>query len=155
MTANQQEPLNLKLSRITPAWAKPRAARRILVIVMYAAPTLGALVVGAAQNDPFRLVGLPLFLLYPLCWAWLAGATQARADLPDAYLDEREVGLRNQAYMGAFKGLMFVIAIVFALTTLFDRSRFSASSLIALLFTFGLPLPTAVLAWMQPDAVAD
>ncbi len=155
MTANRQEPLNLKLGRITPAWAKPRAARRILVLVMYAAPTLGAFLIGAAQNNLFRFIGLLLFLLYPLCWAWLAGATQARADLPDTYLDEREVGLRNQAYLGAFRVLMFVVTLAFVLNTLFNLSKLSASDLLALLFPFGLPLPTAVLAWMQPDAVAD
>ena len=44
---------------------------------------------------------------------WLMGATGARADLPDAYLDERERGLRDRVFRLSFVWLMGVIALTY------------------------------------------
>jgi hypothetical protein len=152
MTNTKRPPINLQLSRFTPVWAKSRAARRLLVLTMYTAPLLSLLLLSLTQSDVWRIPAALPMLCYPVCLLWLMGATQARADLPDDYLDEREIAQRNEVFLNAFRWLMGLVALAYLLTTYipaFDNQ--APSQIIGLLFAAGLPLPTATLAWVQPD----
>jgi uncharacterized membrane protein YbjE (DUF340 family) len=160
MTQTRPEPLNLKLSRITPAWARPQRARRILVIAMFTLPfaagTLAGLLSSGANAWPIRVLAVLGVLAGLVCYAWLVGATSARADMPDDYLDERERGQRDQVYRLAFINLMGLIALGFVISRFTPAfERLPSETLIGLLFFVGMLMPTTVLAWIEPDPVQD
>jgi hypothetical protein len=150
----QPEPLNFKLARVTPKWAFKQAARRWMVVLLFAVPFLAGTAAGYINSlwsllfAPFALVPIVLFL-------WLVGATHAKADSPDQYLDEREIVLRNQTYLEAFRIVGFLIALGFILTTLLPNLQLEAKTVFAMLFPLMLILPTLVLAWIAPDPLEE
>jgi hypothetical protein len=150
----QPEPINFKLTRVTPKWAFKQAARRWMVILFFAVPFVAGTIAGLINSlwslllAPFALVPIVLFL-------WLVGATQARADSPDQYLDEREVALRNATYLEAFRIVGALIALGFIVTTLLPNLQLEAKTVFAVFFPLVLVLPTFVLAWMQPDPLEE
>jgi hypothetical protein len=146
MTKINPKPLNLKLARFTPAWAKPQRARRSLVIVMYALLFATGFVSRLDDLLLFKLLELAGGIGVAICFAWLIGATGARADMTDEFLDERERKQRDQIYRPAFIYLMGFIAISFISSRLFSGEAF-----IGLLFFAGILLPTAVLAWVEAN----
>ena len=155
MTQAKPEPLNIQFARFTPRWAKPQRARRALVIAMYAVPFVaGAL---AASHQPVLLILAGLGVLFTiLCFVWLIGATSARADMPNDYLDERERSERDQTYRIAFINVMGVIALGFLVSRFTPwLDNVSAPALIGLLFFVGMLMPTAVQAWVEPDPIED
>lgn len=155
MNSKDVPPLNLLLSRITPRWVRSRVWRRRLALAYYFVPALW-LAVGAGLPSSLPWLA-PLALGIPIIsLLWLMGATGARADLPDAYLDERERGFRDRVFRVSFVLLMGVVALCFSGFTLaeffgLELPRVPLQGLFALLFFVGLPLPTVVQAWREPD----
>ncbi len=146
MTKTNPKPLNLKLARFTPAWAKPQRSRRRLVVVMYALLFVTGFLPTVSDSLLFKLLELAGSIAVAVCFVWLIGATGARADMTDEFLDERERKQRDQVYRPAFIFLMGLIAISFIGSKLFSGETF-----IGLLFFSGVLLPTAVLAWVEAN----
>ncbi len=124
----QPEPLNFKLARITPKWAFKQAARRILVLAFFVVPLVAGTLAGYL-NSIWSLLFLPFAVVPILCFLWLVGATGARADSPNEYLDEREIAIRNEVYLNAFRILGAVIALGFAVLTFLPNLPISAKSI--------------------------
>lgn len=157
MMKTQPEPLNFKLARVTPLWAFKQSSRRALVIALILSPFALILAVWLSSLNQFLgLVLAPLLLVaYIVILAWLIGATRARADSPDEYLDEREIAVRNEVYLKSFRIIGALIALGFATFTVFPDAPIPARVVFSLLFPIVMFLPTCVLAWAQPDPPAD
>lgn len=151
---NNQEPLNFKLARVTPKWALKQRARRWMVILFFVVPFMAGTTAGYI-NSLWSLLLAPFAIAPMVLLVWLIGATQARADSPDQYLDEREVAMRNVAYLEAFRVIGGLIALGFILTSLLPNLKLEAKTVFAMLFPLMLVLPTCVLAWIQPDPITD
>jgi hypothetical protein len=153
MTTKPQ-PLNFKLAQITPKWAFKQLARRWLVILFFVVPFVAG--VGAGYlNSLWSLLFAPFAIVPILCFIWLVGATGARADAPNEYLDEREIAVRNEVYLNAFRILGAVISLGFALLNFFPNLPIDAKTTLSLLFPLALLLPTFTLAWTQPDPLEE
>ena len=149
-----QKPINFKLVQITPQWAFKQSARRWLVISFFLVPFVAG--VGAGYlNSIWSLVFAPFAIVPILCFIWLVGSTGARADSPDEFLDEREIAVRNETYLNAFRILGAILALGFGLLTFFPDLPISAKNVFALLFPIALLLPTLTLAWTQPDPLEE
>ncbi len=149
-----QQPINFKLARVTPKWALKQSARRSMVVLFFLVPFMAG--VGAGYlNSLWSLVFAPFALVPIIFFVWLVGATGARADSPDEYLDEREIAVRNQTYLNAFRILGAMIALGFGVLTFFPDLPISAKNVLAILFPVALLLPTFTLAWTQPDPLED
>lgn len=158
METMNQEPLNLKLERYTPKWAFKQRARRSLVIAFHAVFLVLGLLTSSDSN--LKLMAIPVFGLLMVCIVWLIGATRARSDLPDNMLDEREIADRNVVYLNAFRNLMGIVALLYIATTILEIFGITIPAMqprdiLMVLFVVGLFLPTCVMAWTQPDAIAE
>ena len=155
MTHAKSEPLNLQLVRITPKWAKPQRARRSLVIAMYAS-LFASEILFLQDHLTLQFLASLGMIATITCFAWLVGATNARADMPNEHLDERERSSRDQTYRFAFINVMGMIALGFLVSVLTPwLNNFSAPELIVLLLFAGLVMPTAVQAWVEPDPILE
>lgn len=155
MKSNKPQLLNFKLAKITPKWAFKQDARRMLIVALCLCPiVLGISVVFG--SDLLKSVCAVLCLVFVVtCLVWLIGATHARADSPDAYLDEREIATRNEVYLQSFRIVGVLIALGFLVVKLFPRLPLNASDVFSFLFPIVLFLPTCVMAWTQPDAISE
>jgi hypothetical protein len=139
-------------------WLMPRRTRRRLVVAMVGTWVL----VIAAGLTPASLV--PGFVLSAGAYVLLRQASRALTDLPDRYLDERQLEIRNEAFTTAYKILAGVLAMGIAGTLAWmygvEAGRgFSLSDLpfdlrLAALWVFVWAvqsLPAAVLLWREPD----
>lgn len=161
----KQKTVNLELMRYTPKWAKRLSARRALVVAMYTIPTAALLLRITVTTGWFSsLAGWAAVLLTLLCWGWVVGATRSAAELPDDYLDERERSTRDRSYRLAYA--CFTGAIGLAVLYLYfavDAPRLqlplpsAASSTLWFWAVFypAMSLPSAMYAWLEPDAVQD
>jgi hypothetical protein len=148
------QPLNFKLARITPKWAFKQSARRWLVVLFFLVPFMAGTAAGYL-NSLWSLLFAP-FTVVPFLFAiWLVGSTGARADSPDEYLDEREIAVRNETYLNAFRILGAILALGFGIFTFFPDLPISAKNVFAILFPIALLLPTFTLAWTQPDPLEE
>ncbi len=144
--------------------ASPRSLRRILVV-------------GVLAGYPLFVtawVGLPAIGVTGLVWAIvvaglglgvLLGALglyqfqRSMAHTPDAQLDERQIAIRDRAYLVSYRILAtFMLLAIFALSIapdVLDRPlavTFETMQPLmwgALLYSF--ILPSAVIAWQEPD----
>ena len=157
MMRSQPEPWNFKLARVTPKWAFQQRSRRVLVALLALSPFAVILAVLISSGSP--LIGFflaPLLLVGSIViLAWLIGATHARADSPDEYLDEREIALRNEVYLKSFRVIGALIALGFVAFTVFPDFSINARIVFSLLFPIVMFLPTCVLAWTQPDSIEE
>lgn len=157
MMRSQSEPLNFKLARVTPRWAFRQSSRRALVVALMLSPLALPLAVWLSSLNQLLGVALaPLLLVgYIVMLAWLIGATHAKADSPDEYLDEREIVVRNEVYLKSFRVIGALIALGFVGFTFFPDAPIPARVVFGLLFPIVLFLPTCVLAWTQPDSLEE
>ncbi|MFM8943827.1 MAG: hypothetical protein ACKOI0_00960 [Actinomycetota bacterium] len=142
------------------SWLMPRRARRLLVVAMVA--TWGLVVAAGLTPAPLA----PAFVFSAGASFLVRQASRQLTDLPDRYLDERQIGIRNESFTIAYKVLAGALAIVVAGTvgwlSAVDAGREIAlpdltvdARLAALwVFLWGVQsLPAAVLLWREPDAV--
>ena len=163
-----QEPLNFKLSRVTPKWAFKQSARRFLVITFFLVPFVAGTAAGYI-NSLWSLLFAPFAIVPIVCFLWLVGATGARADSPDEYLDERERSLRDHAHRIAYWVLSGILGGIFGLVAGFISTReaeyvllqvsdFARLDVLVYLLAFWalfLGLPTTIIAWLEPDPLED
>jgi hypothetical protein len=152
MTAKPLEPLNFKLAQVTPRWVFPQRARRMLVLGLILTIALIVIPTNLTQGAPWSVAIAVLGLVWSITSVvWLIGATRARADSPDAYVDEREIAFRNEVYLNAFRWLGGLIAVLYTVLTFLPDETISARNMFTLLFPIVLFAPTLTIAWMQPD----
>lgn len=99
------------------------------------------------------LLGLALLLT---SWVWHA------ANEPDAQLDERQLQVRNRAYLHSYQGVATVLVLcAFYGALAWDNGWWlpqtwnQIQSIMWGVLLLALTLPAAVIAWTQPDVVLD
>jgi uncharacterized membrane protein len=142
-----------------------RTLRRRVVIAMYGTWLLVALAVmlGVDAQGKWVTAGLGVLAIGALATmtisvVWLGRRTYVNSpQLADRELDERLVQIKNQAYRTAFQIFSAFVAIAWPLSLLIlfnDPSGHGATRAIVLVAGVGLlvtTLPTAVVAWREPD----
>jgi hypothetical protein len=96
--------------------------------------------------------------LFQLVWFVWLGRTYVNAPrLADAELDERLLQVKNQAYRRAYL-VLAPVAVVVWLLSLFalqwqpnDHGKVMATVLVFAVALFAGTLPTAIVAWQEPD----
>lgn len=108
-----------------------------------------------------------IVLLALSIWGYfkLRAAVRSVADAPDELLDERQISLRNAAYLAAYRWLAVIAFVTMSLFLGFigdwvpalaetARSARLSGLYMSFLMTIGL-LPSMVLAWQQPSEIPD
>lgn len=152
--------------RLVVAWAAVIVVTAVVTLVVRLQDALGpALFVGGVE---LRLVAqaAPGFVLAVALGWMVRTAVRGVADLPDEDIDEREVALRDRAYVVAYRVLVATVA--FLLATAYIVADASSTQAVAAsvagwvlsdaLFVF-IPLvgflPSSVLAWYSDEGVED
>ena len=139
------------------AWLGRRDVRRALVLVV----ALMCLLLTAQPAPGQAQVQLPVLLIVAFCLVLLGRATRRIASAPEYAVDERQEALRNRAHRIAY-GLLAVsvgATVLIADLASSDSRRWLAGAIqggpvfafLILLFF----LPTMVIAWLEPDRLAD
>lgn len=140
--------------------ATPQRARRLARGASVAALACCALTyaIGFLRGRAGEIASLLAFVGFTASYFILRAAVQQAADLPEAQLDEREVAVRDRAYLLAYQGVGAVAALSVVLAiadeaidnlTVYWVGPWSAVLLLA------LALPSVVVAHLQPEADAD
>ena len=138
-------------------WLRSLSRRRWLVGATLAMPVC----YGLTLFYDWPLVSLICLIAYGAAWFLLRRATRLIADLPEEFLDERQLTVRYRAYYHAFLGAAAVLSVLLLivmanqlLAKAIGSAELSTSQLfdliIAALFVV-LPLPTAIFAWTEPE----
>jgi uncharacterized membrane protein len=141
-----------------------RSLRRKVVVAMYGSWLLAALsaMLGDAQGQTmesgFGAVAIGGLLTMSVLLLWLSRRTYVNApQIADRELDERLVQIKNHAYRNAFKifTAFVVVAWPLSLFLLFDQPNSHgitrAFAIFGAVGLFASTLPTAVVAWREPD----
>jgi hypothetical protein len=138
-------------------WLGLRAVRRGLVLLT----TLVTLDFLAMSLTDFRTFGLALLVLLALCDLALGRATRRIATAEPGHLDERQESLRNRAHRIAYAilalsvGLVVVVAEVVSPSTRRWLSDAIGGGTIVTFVQLLFFLPAMVIAWIEPDRIAD
>src|SRR5919204_3725438 len=140
------------------AWLGRRVIRRGLALVVALMCLLLILGTGSAQGQS-QVV--PELMIVALCLFLLGRATRRIASAPDDAVDERQEALRNRAYRVSYGILALSVGATVLIADLAtdDSRRWLAGAIqggpvfafLILLFF----LPTMVIAWLEPDRLAD
>jgi hypothetical protein len=153
-----------------------RAARRVAVVALYggyaAALPFGALALALlGTGNGVRVLGVAAGILTALSLLACAGGFASimrltlinAANIPDAALDERWIARRNAAVVGAFR----IVSIALAAGALYTETALAfpgatwlrepqlVTWLVWLGALLGLTLPTALIAWTEPDPITE
>lgn len=142
--------------------SRPRA----IIAAMYGSYAAGAalhLGQDAAGGAVAAIAGLLLMVAAGGCfWMLYRSDFWRRGHAPDAQLDERELTLRNRAYLSAYQGVatLFLLSVIYLAFALdfglwLPATYEQASTLVWGVLLFTLSLPAAVLAWTERPAAAD
>ncbi len=142
-----------------------RSTRRALVATLASICLLFILTPFVADRMVTWLPPLTILLIAVLLVlnVLLRFATQSLAMAPDRFVDERQEAVRNMAYRLSHKVLALAFGIPLWLVIAYVTSKHSATpangaSNIGLAVTYLEILyftPTAIIAWLEPDAVTD
>lgn len=136
--------------------SRPRA----IIAAMYGFYAVGAILhlgQDALGGAVAAIAGLLLMVAAGGCFMLLYRSDfWRRGHAPDTQLDERELGLRNRAYLAAYQGVatLFLLAVIYLafavdhglwLPTKFEQ----ASTLVWGVILLTVSLPAAVLAWTE------
>lgn len=145
----------------------PRDARRRLVVAMYAAfaAFLAIMYFGYTATPrwpwPLGVLAVAAFLATGYGFVRLVYAPGYAADTVDRFLDERQRLVRDQAYRAAYypvTALLLVLSLVVMYAAGGDASWSALRDLAPFVpwvaFVVG-SLPTAIVAWSEPDPPED
>ena len=150
-----------------PSRLRQQGPRRALVLA-YTVVLVGLAVSGLAPGE--KLVSYLTFFLLALAiggYLQLRKAVRHVSDAPDELIDERQIAVRNAAYVSAYRWLGFACFLVAvaqistssggtleeALDTV-QRERFLNGLYMALMMTI-CSLPAMVLGWQLPSELQD
>jgi uncharacterized membrane protein len=140
-----------------------RSLRRRVVVAMYGTWLLVALVVilGVQAQGITAVLGVlavGALVTMTISVLWLGRRTYVNSpQLPDRELDERLVQIKNQAYRTAFQIFTAFVAVAWPLSLLIlynDPRGHGAARALVIVAGVGLlvtTLPTAIVAWREPD----
>lgn len=150
-----------------PSRLRQQGPRRALVLA-YA-----AILVGLAASGLLPGVKLGSYLTFFLLALAIGGYLQLRksvrhvSDAPDDMIDERQIAVRNTAYVSAYRWLAFVCTLVAAVQlstsgggtaedvlNVGQRDKFMSGLYLALMMTMA-SLPAMVLGWQLPSEPDD
>ena len=150
-----------------PSRLRQQGPRRALVLA-YTAVLVGLAVSGLVPGE--KLVSYLTFFLVALAiggYLQLRKAVRHVSDAPDELIDERQIAVRNAAYVDAYRWLAFVCFLVAAvqLSTssggalegaleLAQRDKFLNGLYLALIMAMA-SLPALVLGWQLPSEPDD
>ncbi len=134
-----------------PSEAPSLLLRRGLVVAVL----LGVLgyAVGSLQRWP--VLTAPAVLTMVVAWVLLRRAVQTVADLPDDQLDERQIGVRDRAYLASYRlvgGVVGGLVLSSILWDVFDVEEIStvtAQTVAGSLLFFMIALPSCVVGWSE------
>jgi hypothetical protein len=170
---------NAKLSRLNPKETimiqskmqiHNRQSRRQVVLISYGSAAIGliAAILDPRSSQPLlslllNLVGatsvlVSLIYLFRLLNPKLMGTS----DGPDHDLDERQLQTRNQAYVSAYRvlggALILIVPAVLLWSAFGSLPKLDIGAIAALSYWAVLlvaTLPSAVLAWLEPDPIGE
>src|SRR5487761_217212 len=140
-----------------------RRMRRRVVVAMYVAwVVIAAILLFRSFTSPGWLWAMELItfpsLLFQIVWLVWLGRTYVNAPrLADAELDERLLQVKNQAYRRAYLVLAPVVFVVWLLSLFAlswqpnDHGKVMATMLVMGAALLVGTLPTAIVAWQEPD----
>jgi hypothetical protein len=143
-----------------------RAARRGLVLSLYLGYALILTLFATREALPsgwFAPLAFILLLVTALSYIGLYTSTRSVADASDGQLDERERSVRDSAYRFAYQALSgtFLLSAFYTMVAMdggslwFPRTLNEASAVFWGVFLLATTLPTAIIAWREPDPVDD
>jgi uncharacterized membrane protein len=144
-----------------------RTLRRRVVVAMYGtwllvalAATLGVQAQGKWMTAGLIVLAIGALITMTLSVTWLGRRTYVNSpQLADRELDERLVQIKNQAYRTAFRIFAAYVAVAWPLSLLVlfnNPAGRGATGAILIFASLGLlvtTLPTAIVAWREPDPV--
>lgn len=129
-----------------------RPARRALVVAWLVVTVVTAV---AWPAGLVGYVGLPAVAVWIAAYYVLRRSVRTLADMPDEYLDERQIAVRDRVYLHAYRIFALgVLLTLFAVTVAVDRYEMGYEGLSGVMwFAIGISmgLPSAVLAWNTSD----
>lgn len=136
-----------------PSRLRQQRWRRALVLALGAAVLALSLTSFLEDVKPRTYLEAPLLVLAVVLYLRLRFATRKLPDAPDDLLDERQVAVRNAAYIHAYR--LFAVAVLvwgFAVLNLLPQDpQRSVIGLVMALCTLAAALPSMVLAWSLPS----
>lgn len=127
-------------------------ARRALVVLWVAATLAIGIAWPIGVVGSWALVGLPVWIVV---FYALRRSVRALADIPDEFLDERQVAVRDRVYLHAYRLFAAaVLILLFALSIIVDRHTLTYEDMSGAMWAalgLSLGLPSAVLAWTTTD----
>jgi uncharacterized membrane protein len=135
---------------------------RLALIVLGAVLVVGVIPAFAAGG---AIWGIAITALAYLVWWLLRLSIRTVADLPDRFLDERQIAVRNRAYLDAFRiyasvigGMATLGLIAFVLVAEDDQATLTitwSQAFGVVMFALVLPmiLPSMVVAYREPGEV--
>lgn len=145
----------------------PRDVRRRDVVLLFVGYPLGTWVLlETLAGTPFfglAHIGLVLVLLIGLAIRRVGRVGKAIADDTDARLDERQLALRNSAYTDAYRlvsGCIVLGCIAIAIGSDLKQPWVPSgyeewNAIVWGLFIYLTSLPSAILAWREPDRAEE
>lgn len=136
-------------------WLRPIGRRRAVVVLWGISVVAGALL---TAWDNALVTVLALIVGAAIVWV-LRLVVRTVVDLPDEFLDERQVAVRDRVYRTAYSTLIaLALVVLLAMYIAWDGERVAYEAqpshingvFYALLFG-GLGLPSAIYAWTQRD----
>lgn len=131
---------------------RTRRVRRGLVLAWLVTT---ALIAVAWPAGAIAWVGLPGIAAWIVAFTLLRRSVRSLADLPEEFLDERQIAVRDRVYLHAYRIFSLgVLLLLFALAVVVDRYGLayeSVSGAMWLAIGTSMGLPSAVLAWQTTD----
>jgi MFS family permease len=125
--------------------------RRLMVVAIVLG--LGGYVTGSLLRWP--VLTLLALLTAVAAWALLRRAIGTVADMPDDQLDERQVGVRDRAYLSSYRVIGGLIGLLVAATVLWDAFDIDQVDTVlvqtvggAVLFLM-IALPSCIVGWTE------
>lgn len=148
-------------SPTTPAFQPvPRAVRRTLILAAYLG-YLGMVLAWSLLDPPARwFLVLPLGLIAVVAGGGLLmPQILGVSDGADAMLDERQTALRNRAYLNGYRvlGALTILAALYCMLAQgagwwLPRTDLALQAVFWGVWLLVTTLPTALLAWTEPDS---
>ena len=148
------------LNDTKPSIFRNQRNRKILVAMISVLIICFALIILIEQPKLKSYVEISLLAVAIVIYFPLRRSVRHIADAPNELLDERQIALRNNAYLFAYRGMFYVALIYVVVYYLISREHFQISipldeikptNVILSFFFWMAYMPSMVLAWGMPS----
>lgn len=148
---------------------RPKTQRRQVVVLCYGS-ALVAVVLGAIKTTGLSSsldISFSILIMLGLLASGYAAIRLLQpkqlgiSDGPDNELDERQLQVRNQAYLNAYRILGGFVVIGLAFASIFWNQvrqlpdSIALSAFFWLVILLAISLPAALLAWLEPEPIGE